>query len=85
MSIPNPNLRFPDVMIPRGAPIPPLMSAEEFRARRVEWCMFFASIASLQEHPGMNRENAQPKTIIECAKIADRMLVELTIRERNGL
>lgn len=79
------NYRFPDHLIQRGTPLPPLMSPEEFDRHRVEWSMFFASIASLQEHPGMNRENARPKSIAECAKIADQMLEQVLMREKDGI
>jgi hypothetical protein len=71
--------------IHRGEPCPPLIDASTFRAHRAEWSMFFAAVYSLQEHPGMNRENARPKSISECAKIADEMLLQLDLRLRNGL
>lgn len=71
--------------IPRGEPLPPVVEPGEFRDLQVHWCMFFASVYSLQEHPGMNRENARPKNIGECAKIADAMLMELKHRLDKGI
>jgi len=40
----------------------------------MEWIIYFATIAGMQEHPGFNRENAEKKSLEECAIIADRML-----------
>jgi hypothetical protein len=72
-------------VIHRGEPCPLMVSPETFRAHRAEWSMFFAAVYSLQEHPGMNRDNARPKSIAECASIADAMLVQLDIRLKDGI
>ena len=74
-----------ETFIPRGTPLPAWMTAEQFGHHRLEWTMFFASVYSLQEHPGMNRENARAKSISECAVIADKMLIELSRRVEGGI
>lgn len=38
----------------------------------VIWAMFFTSVCSMQEHPGVK----VPKTMEECARIADLMFDE---------
>lgn len=47
-------------------------------ARMAAFDVYFASLASFQEHPGMARDNTQPKTLEDCAK---RALEMLTIRD----
>lgn len=42
--------------------------------------MFFAQITGWQYHPG----NKNPKTIRECAEIADQMMVEYEIVEKSA-
>lgn len=78
-------IRFPDTFIPRGQPLPPVLTTAEFYHSRLEWSMFFSSVCSMQQHPGMNRENASPKSIVECAKMADEMLLEYVTRLKDGL
>jgi hypothetical protein len=75
-----------ETFVPRGTPLPAQMTGEEFSEHyRVLWAMFFSSVYGFQQHPGMNRENARAKTIGECAEIADKMLLEMTYRMRNGI
>jgi len=38
------------------------------------WSMFFASVASINEHPGSGRGDSRKKSLEECAAIADVML-----------
>lgn len=42
--------------------------------------MFFATLVGMQEHPGYTREGMRPKTVRECAEMADMMLEELLCR-----
>lgn len=42
--------------------------------RRQAWDMYFASLASMNLHPGMKRDGAEPRTWEECAQIADQMV-----------
>lgn len=39
------------------------------------WDMYFSAIIAMQEHPGMNRENAVRKSMPECAEAATQALL----------
>ena len=59
-----------------------LIKSDQFR--RNAWDAYFASVVAMSLHPGTTRDNTIPRTIPECALIADAMLVERDKRVFNG-
>ncbi len=52
--------------------------------RRAAWDMYLAGVMSISMHPGTTRDEAKPKTVQECADIADAMLRERDERIMRG-
>jgi hypothetical protein len=50
-------------------------SSVEF-GRRFAWDSYFSAVMAMSLHPGTTRDKATPRSVSECARLADEMLKE---------
>ena len=55
-------------------------SAEDKTLRRIAWDMYYTGVVSISLHPGAMRDKAIPRTLKQCAELADEMLHERDVR-----
>lgn len=53
--------------------------------RRQAWDMYYASLMSMNNHPGTTQGRGEKRTAAEVAKAADEMLAERDRRVAEGL
>jgi hypothetical protein len=57
---------------------------DEILMTRVAWDTYFASIMTMSLHPGATRDGVVPRTVEECALLADEMLRQRDERIQRG-
>lgn len=60
------------------------MTDHEKTMRRVAWDTYFASLASMNRHPGTTRDQAERRPLAEIAAEADEMLRLRDERAKRG-
>jgi hypothetical protein len=60
------------------------VSEQEKLLRRQAWDMYFASLSSMNLHPGMTRDGAERLSWEACARIADEMVAQRDLRMARG-